>query len=211
VQFTGSEKRVAEAVSDDNQLVELRLTPVGEQRRDKICINVAFRNLTNKPVGWDQEFSVFMGWHVTPIDNEADLAANIATGMVMHSMDPTTVEEEVRQTKESLSEKRFAMVPPQESLNKTVCLTEPFRCFNVKSWEGTVDSRHPSRHKGYESLQRYRFDNRTKWVTVVLGYKRSRYSNHGFSALFGFHPDKVSLSHGNIGQISSNPLVLQVK
>jgi hypothetical protein len=178
--------------------VRLHLSPVGEQRRDNVCIDVTFRNETSDPIGWDREFAVFMIWHVIPDDANKGMVA-------------TTTEERVRQTKESLSKDRFVKVSPQGSLSKTICLTMPFRCFRVEAWGGSAETRHPSHFEGYEALQRYHFDNRTKKVTVSLEYNRWVHDASAFAALFGFDPSKVGLWKGPIGRIESNELVIQFK
>ncbi len=176
----------------------LTIEEQGAQRRDRLCFKAKVRNISNKPFGWDKEFSVLVHWILVADDEK-------------YRLKPVTVVSEIEQSKESLAKTRFVQIKPGATLSKTFVLTQPFRRYAVYASGSTPDGRHPSHFEGYEELVRYSMGPKVKKLRIRLeAYSTWSDSSPAFRALFGFDRSEVNLWALPPSKYTSNEVVLRL-
>jgi len=169
--------------------LEIVIAPRKDSTREKLAINVTVINISEKPIGWDSEFSFFLGWNL---------------GGLAQKESPTPIE----QTKESLSRERFVTIAPGDRLSRDVVLTKPFRAFGYEGG-GDGDFDHPAEPiRDYEVMASFELPKRYRQFSIGLEYDGSSPGAFGaFKDLFGFAPDEVNIWRGSC---TSNVLDIKI-
>jgi hypothetical protein len=181
----------APALPEPGPRVELRLSPIGEERRDRIVIMATATNKSHRPVAWDRFFSVHLHWSVLGENNEA-----IAWESSAMASRPTPTD----------SGNRFVVLRPGESFSKEIDLRGPLRV----GFEGHGTYRNGG-HKGnfYEKLGQYHLSDEYKQITVRLDYFVADHLAYG--GLIDWFGEGMREQPFWEGRIESNLLIIPLK
>ena len=161
----------------------MKITPIGEQSKDRIAVEIEIRNEGKTPFVWDSEFSVFMRWSVTT-----------DSGQCLEPQGISDVEDEPTDNRES----RFVTIAPGQSLSKRVELTRAFRKFIYGYGLIIPDKGDPyTIPNAYQELARFAIPEDVKSVRVQVQYEGislpGAESFASFMLEFGVNPVKVGL------------------
>ncbi len=202
----GEGRKSSSSTGDNDRMVDLkrrpsyespfqiRLTCKGTQERNGIRVLAEVFNVSDKVIGWDEEFSVCLRWRVC-VDKDK------------HWLQEIVVRRMVEQTKESRKRTRFVSIHPGNRLRKLFELTKPFRQFESEPVcrRGRL---HPVNYRGYESLCLYRIPDDAKTLDIQLEYIGNWESPLAFESLFGYTMEACHLWHGSC---KSNPVVISLQ
>jgi hypothetical protein len=187
-----SRDEAANSIPSQPEVMQLVIKPREDSTRDNLVINVTVINISKEPIGWDSEFSCFLGWMVwTPKHYGLPLRES-----------PTRIE----QTQESLGRRRFVYIAPGDRLSRDIVITSPFRAFRYEGG-GDGDFDHPPEPRsGYEILTWFELPKRHRGFSIQMGY--DGYASIGaFRQLFGFDPKEAKIWTGNC---SANVLDIKI-
>src|SRR5262249_8661252 len=86
-------------------------------KRESMAIVPKVTNNSDRVLGWDKDFSVFLAWCLVANHDEHQLVPKIDVNVV-------------EQTPETLGKNRFMVIEPRESVSSKIILTMPFRAFS---------------------------------------------------------------------------------
>jgi hypothetical protein len=174
--------------------LEIIIRPRNDSTREKMAINVTVTNISNRPVGWDSEFSCFLYWDVWQPH--------------FHGLPLKESPARVEQTKESLRRERFVIIAPGDHFSGDVTLTDPFKAFRDEGGGDGDFENLPDPIQGYEIMTWFELPNRYREFSIRLEYQGSwPRTLAAFKDLFGFDPDQVKIRNGSC---SSNVLDIKI-
>jgi hypothetical protein len=179
----GPHDDVSDLLSQMKSPFSINLTARGPEKRDSINLFVEIVNVSQTPIGFDSEFSVFLIWRLVDEKNQG--------------IDPVEIVPKIKKTDEQIRRKRFATLEPGEKLTKQFSLTKPFRMFRIEPFgiEGT--DKNIVRSVGYEMEAKFSIPLDTKQLKIELEYDSMLDGEPAFLSLFGYKAAEVELWHGN--------------
>ncbi len=175
----------------------ITLSAAGKLRRDRIVVRATVTNIHDRPLAWDREFSVHVGWVVTD-----------AAGTAIRRYQQETLS---APSPSELSS-RFVILKPGQSFSKEIDLAGRVR--ESQEGHGTRVSTEPGRkgifyHVGifYERTSLINIPGTCKQINVRLDYHPHQIGSNGLVNWFGEASRALPLWRG---WLESNQLTLAI-
>ncbi len=159
---------------EDSPALALRLSPSGEPRRDRVVLKATVTNVSSRPLAWDREFGVHMGWELRD-----------EKGSAIEKVESSTLQK----PSPSESFNRFVILKPGQSIAKEFELTGrvQFSLEGHGTFAGTGDGHTGKYHVGSfaERISKFRIPETCKQVNVRVRYQPHDLARGAFIEWFG--------------------------
>jgi hypothetical protein len=180
---------------DRSAALDLNIKLEGKPSRTHITLQAVVTNLSNAPVAFDKEFSIFLFWELWSVNEKRPLK-------------PKSVGSQFERTRETLSKKRFVLLEPGKALSRKVVLTDPFRAFQVEAVGTPREGKKPLvTFRGFEEQIEYHVPPECQDLGIQLKYRSNRIADMAFYELFRFRKEEVKFWNG---QCESNEVIVHL-